>query len=84
MNFTFEHDCENAPMLLNIEVTYTMWSWQGNHDEQSELEINDSTYKVMCGRVDLTDYIKSCTDEKLITEIEDAVNTAIWNDYNNK
>ena len=84
MNFTFEHDCKNAPMLLNIEVTYTMWSWHGTYDEPAELEINDSKYKVMCGRLDLTDYIKSCTDEKLITEIEDAVNTAIWHDHNNK
>ena len=84
MYFTFEHDCDNAPMLLTIYVEYSMWTWQGNHDEQDELEINDSKYTVMCGRLDLTEYIKSCTDEKLITEIEDAVNTAICNDYNNK
>jgi hypothetical protein len=84
MYFTFEFDCENAPMTLTIYVEYTMWSWPGTYDEPAELEINDSKYTVMCGRLDLTEYIKSCTDEKLITEIEDAVNTAIWNDYNNK
>jgi hypothetical protein len=83
MNFTFEHDCENAPMLLNIEVSYTIWTWPGTYDQPAELDIKDSKYTIKCGRLDLTAFINSSTDEKLITEIEDAVNTAIWNHHFN-
>ena len=82
--FTFEHDCDNAPMLLTIYVEYSMWKWAGTYDEPSELLIDESKYSIMCGRLEMTDYIKGCTDYKLITEIEDAVNTAIWNNYNNQ
>jgi hypothetical protein len=84
MYFTFEHDCDNAPMLLTIYVEYSMWQWPGNYDEPAELDIQDSKYTIMCGRLEMTDYIKSSTDEKLTTEIQDAVNTAIWNHYNNQ
>jgi hypothetical protein len=84
MYFTFEHDCDNAPMTLTIYVEYSMWSWPGTYDEPAELDILDSKYSIMCGRLEMTDCIKSSTDEKLTTEIEDAVNAAIWNHNNNQ
>jgi len=84
MYFTFEHDCDNAPMLLTIYVEYSMWQWPGTYDEPAELEIKDSKYTIMCGRLEMTNFFKACTDEKLTTEIEDAVSTAIWNHYNNQ
>lgn len=82
--FTFEHECDNAPMTLTIYVEYSMWSWHGTYDMPAELEIDKIKYTIACGRLDMTALLNSCSDDRLTDEIEDAINTAIWNDHNNK
>ena len=82
--FTFEHECDNAPITLTIYVEYKMWSWHGTYDEPAEFEIDEFMYKAECGKLDMTALLKSTNDDKLSEEITSAINAAIWNDYNNK
>jgi hypothetical protein len=84
MYFTFEHECDNAPMTLEIYVEYSIWKWDGTYDQPAELEIKNSTFTLTCGGVDMTKCIMHSLQERLIDEIEQAVTTAIWENYNNQ
>lgn len=84
MYFTFEHECDNAPMTLTIYVEYSIWTWPGTYDQPAECEIDKVSYTAECGKLDMTALIKSSTDDKLHDEIEAAITKAIWNDYNNQ
>jgi hypothetical protein len=83
MYFTFEHECDNLPMTLTIYVEYSIWTWPGTYDQPAELDVKDVKYTVMCGRLEMTEFFKSCTDSKITEAIEEAVTEAIWNNYFN-
>ena len=76
--FTFEHDCDNAPLSLKIEVEYSIYQFSGNYYMPYETSIQDDKFRVFCAGIDLTDCIMNSKNEKLITELENAVIDAIW------
>ncbi len=76
--FPFEHDCDNAPLSLKIEVEYSIYRFSGNYYEPSETSIQDDKFQLFCAGIDLTKCIMNSKNEKLITELENAVIDAIW------
>jgi hypothetical protein len=82
--FSFEHDCDNAPLSLNIEVEYAISHFAGNYYEPEDTTITHCKFTLLCAGIDMTKCIMNSTNEKLKNEIENAVNEAIWQDYENK
>lgn len=77
--FTFEHDCSNAPITLTIEVTYEVRQFSGYDYERDYTQITECSFELYCAGIDLTKCILGSNNQKLINEIEAAVDTAIWN-----
>ncbi len=77
--FTFEHDCINAPITLTIEVTYELKQFSGYDYARDYTEVTECSFELFCAGIDLTKCILNSKNQKLINEIEGAVEAGIWN-----
>jgi hypothetical protein len=84
MDFSFEHDCDHAPMTVTIEVSCNIWTHPGTYDTPPECSIDNLQYTIKCGDMDITRLIMNeMYDTKLYNEIDIAIENEIWNQYEN-
>jgi hypothetical protein len=80
MNFSFELDCNNAPMTVMIDVEYAPYYRAADYEYPEEFNA-DYKYRVLCGDVDITDAINKSNNHKLQDEIDSAVHANVSNHY---
>jgi hypothetical protein len=80
MNFSFELDCNHAPMTLVVQVDYAAYYRTADYNNPEEFSA-DYKYRMFCGDVDVTDAINHSNNRKLQDEIDSAVNANVTNHY---
>lgn len=82
MHFTFEHDCATEPFYLTIEVSYSVFTHPGSYDTPSECSINDLTYTIKCGSIDMTKFItQDLYATPFSNEVLQTIEEKVWEHY---